>query len=58
MKEVPELQHVTRLTLLGSLGCARLKLWDPERRRLIGFRELRLLQAERRATSAAAAEAC
>jgi acyl-lipid omega-6 desaturase (Delta-12 desaturase) len=41
MEEVPELRHVTRLTLLGSLRCARLKLWDPERRRLIGFRELR-----------------
>ena len=43
MEQVPELQQVTRLTLLGSLRCARLKLWDAERRRLIGFRELRVL---------------
>jgi omega-6 fatty acid desaturase (delta-12 desaturase) len=41
MEEVPELRHVTRLTLRGSLGCARLKLWDPEQRRLVGFRDLR-----------------
>jgi omega-6 fatty acid desaturase (delta-12 desaturase) len=41
MEEVPELRHVTRLTLLGSLGCARLKLWDPRRKRLVGFRDLR-----------------
>jgi omega-6 fatty acid desaturase (delta-12 desaturase) len=47
MEEVPELRHVTRLTALGSLRCARLKLWDPERRRLIGFRELRALCVER-----------
>jgi len=37
----PELRHVTRLTLLGSLACARLALWDEDRRRLIGFRTLR-----------------
>jgi omega-6 fatty acid desaturase (delta-12 desaturase) len=58
MEGVPELQHVTRLTLLGSLRCARLKLWDPEQRRLIGFRELRRQLAEGRAAGAAAAEAC
>ena len=28
MESNPELQHVTRLTLRGSLRCARLKLWD------------------------------
>ncbi len=41
MEENAELHHVTRLTLGGSLRSARLKLWDPESRRLIGFGELR-----------------
>jgi omega-6 fatty acid desaturase (delta-12 desaturase) len=40
-RENPALQRVTRLTLGRSLRCARLKLWDEERRALIGFRELR-----------------
>ncbi len=38
--ENPELQQVTRLTLLESFRCARLKLWDEETRKLVGFREL------------------
>jgi acyl-lipid omega-6 desaturase (Delta-12 desaturase) len=38
--EIPELRHVTRLTLRESLHCARLKLWHEEQSRLIGFREL------------------
>jgi omega-6 fatty acid desaturase (delta-12 desaturase) len=41
MRENPELQQVTRLTLRGSLRCARLKLWDEEQRKLVGFRGLR-----------------
>jgi omega-6 fatty acid desaturase (delta-12 desaturase) len=49
MEENPELQHVTRLTLLGSLPCARLKLWDEQGKRLVGFRELRSLAIERTA---------
>jgi omega-6 fatty acid desaturase (delta-12 desaturase) len=40
MRENPELQQVTRLTLLGSLKCARLKLWDEERRKLVDFKHL------------------
>jgi len=36
----PPLQRVTRLTLRQSLRCARLRLWDEERRAMIGFREL------------------
>ena len=43
MREVPELAHVTRLTIRESLRCARLKLWDEQGRRLVGFRELRAL---------------
>jgi omega-6 fatty acid desaturase (delta-12 desaturase) len=38
--ENPELQQVTRLELLQSFRCARLKLWDEEKRKLVGFREL------------------
>jgi len=38
-EENPELQQVTHLTLRDSLSCARLRLWDEERRRMIGFRE-------------------
>lgn len=41
MAEVPDLQHVTRLTFLESLACLRLTLWDEERGQLVGFRNLR-----------------
>ncbi|HEX6203839.1 MAG TPA: fatty acid desaturase [Thermoanaerobaculia bacterium] len=40
-EENPQLQRVTRLTLKDSLRCARLRLWDEERRSMIGWRELR-----------------
>ena len=43
MEENEELQQVTRLTLWGSLGCARLKLWDEDGRRMIGWRGLRTI---------------
>ena len=33
----PALQAVPRLTFWGSLRCARLKLWDEERRMMVGF---------------------
>jgi len=49
MAEVPELRHVTRLTVLGTLECGRLKLWDEDEGRLIGFRELREIVAQRAA---------
>ena len=52
MAEVPELRHVTRLTLLPALACGRLKLWDEEAKRLIGFRDLRQI-LERRAEAVA-----
>jgi acyl-lipid omega-6 desaturase (Delta-12 desaturase) len=54
MEQVPELSRVTKLTVWGSLRCARLKLWDPESRRLIGFRELRALRAATAEQAAAA----
>jgi omega-6 fatty acid desaturase (delta-12 desaturase) len=46
LRENPELQQVTRLTLWGSLKCARLKLWDEERRRLVDFRHLGSIRAK------------
>jgi omega-6 fatty acid desaturase (delta-12 desaturase) len=33
----PQLQAAPRLTLRGSLACARLKLWDEDGRRLVPF---------------------
>jgi omega-6 fatty acid desaturase (delta-12 desaturase) len=36
----PELKSINRLTLRDSIHCARLKLWDEDGRRLIGFDEL------------------
>jgi omega-6 fatty acid desaturase (delta-12 desaturase) len=37
-RENPELQEVLRITLWNSLKCARLKLWDEEKQKLVGFR--------------------
>lgn len=39
-RDNPSLQRATRLTIRDSLRCARLRLWDEERRTMIGFREL------------------
>jgi omega-6 fatty acid desaturase (delta-12 desaturase) len=41
LRDHPELGEVGRLTMLKSLGCVRLVLWDEGCRRLISFRELR-----------------
>lgn len=43
-RERPELQRVARLTLLGSLRCVRLKLWDSEHRKLVSFGALRSIR--------------
>ena len=45
LRDHPELGASGRLTLLQSLGCVRLVLWDEGRRRLISFRELRAAAA-------------
>lgn len=37
----PELRDVGRVTLLQSLRCVRLVLWDETERRLVSFREIR-----------------
>jgi acyl-lipid omega-6 desaturase (Delta-12 desaturase) len=44
LRDHPTLRNVSRLTLGQSFRCFRLALWDEERRRLIGFRELRALR--------------
>ncbi|MFQ5720839.1 MAG: fatty acid desaturase, partial [Acidobacteriota bacterium] len=44
-RENHELQQVTRMTFRESLWCARLKLWDEERGKLISFPELRAARA-------------
>ncbi len=38
--ENPALQRATRLTVRQSLRCARLRLWDEQRRTMISFRDL------------------
>ncbi len=42
--ENPELQNVTRLTLVGSLKTLGLALWDEDDERLVGFRDLRSIR--------------
>jgi omega-6 fatty acid desaturase (delta-12 desaturase) len=47
LDENPELRQAPRLTLLESLGCARLSLWNEETGRMIGFRDLATKPARR-----------
>ena len=37
----PELKSINRLTLRDSLRCARLKLWDEDQQKLVGFDEVK-----------------
>lgn len=45
--ENAHLQQVTRLTLLSSLSCASLKLWDEERRKLVSFKSIKRVATAR-----------
>jgi omega-6 fatty acid desaturase (delta-12 desaturase) len=45
MRDYPALEGAPRLTLWSSLRCARLKLWDEDSGKLIGFRELAPLRS-------------
>jgi omega-6 fatty acid desaturase (delta-12 desaturase) len=45
LRERPELRQVSRLTLRASFATVRLKLWDEDSQRLVGFREARLRAA-------------
>jgi len=40
LRDHPELAGIGRLTLMQSLACVRLTLWDEDRKRLVSFREL------------------
>jgi len=44
LRDHPELRHVGRITLLESVCCVRLALWDEARRQMISFRQLRATQ--------------
>jgi omega-6 fatty acid desaturase (delta-12 desaturase) len=41
LRDHPQLRNVSRLTLLQSLRCVRLALWEESQRRLVSFREIR-----------------
>ncbi len=41
LRDHPDLDGIGRLTLLQSLRCVRLVLWDEDRQRLVSFREVR-----------------
>lgn len=41
IRDHPELQDISRLTLWKSFKCARLKLWDEAGRRMVTFKEAR-----------------
>jgi omega-6 fatty acid desaturase (delta-12 desaturase) len=43
LRHHPDLANIGRLTLVQSLSCVRLVLWDEAAGRLISFRELRIL---------------
>ena len=47
LRDHPDLGKVGRLTLMQSLGCIRLVLWDEASRKLVSFRELRRLRIGR-----------
>ena len=42
LRDHPELGEMGRLTIVDSLGCVRLSLWDEARKRLVSFREMKL----------------
>ena len=42
LRDFPELRSLGRITLLDSLRCVKLVLWDENRRKLVSFREARL----------------
>ncbi|MEI4481993.1 MULTISPECIES: fatty acid desaturase [Phyllobacterium] len=41
LKDYPELADIGRITIMESLRCVKLVLWDENRKRLISFREAR-----------------
>ncbi|MFA5948744.1 MAG: fatty acid desaturase [Hyphomicrobium sp.] len=43
LRDFPELANVRRITLLESLRCIKLRLWDESQRRLVSFAEARAM---------------
>ena len=43
LRHHPELRDISRLTLMQSLTCIRLALWDEQRQRLVSFRDAHAL---------------
>mgnify|MGYP003339238303 CR=1 FL=1 len=41
LRDHPDLRNFSRVTLLQSLRCVNLALWDEERRKLVSFRDAR-----------------
>jgi len=52
LRDHPQLAAVGRLTLLDSLKCLRIALWNEEQRRGISFREMRAIAQTPRSVSA------
>lgn len=52
LQKHPELASIGRLTLLESLRCVRLALWDDRQSRLISFREMRSISSANPAANA------
>lgn len=45
LRDYPELAHVRRITTLEGFRYVKLKLWDPENKRLVSFKEARQIAA-------------
>lgn len=43
LRDYPELRDLGRITIMDSLRCVKLVLWDENRRKLVSFREARAL---------------
>jgi omega-6 fatty acid desaturase (delta-12 desaturase) len=46
LRDHPSLRQIGRITLLQSLACVRLTLWDEDNRRLVSFREAGAIAAQ------------
>jgi len=40
LRDFPELKEIGRITIMQSLGCVKLALWDESQRRLVSFKEV------------------
>ena len=43
LRDYPELRNIGRITLLDSLRCVKLALWDESQSKLVSFREARMM---------------